>query len=196
VDTRLLARCPYFQHVLAAFQCPLLAVRLMKLSPGSIIKPHGDHDLSSDSDTVRFHVPVATNPDVDFRLNGERVILNEGECWYLRLSETHSVANRGQSDRIHLVLDAVVTPWVQERLQEASGAVDLSPLPTGSDLDRFRLMVLHNPSLQEQLRDVEYRDAFIDLVIQLASEAGCRTTAGEIEEAMRENRRRWREPLS
>ena len=40
VDTPLLARCPYFPQLLAAFQCPLHAVRLMKLTPGSIIKPH------------------------------------------------------------------------------------------------------------------------------------------------------------
>jgi len=31
-----------------------------------------------------------------------------GECWYLRLSDPHSVANRGTTDRVHLVVDAVV----------------------------------------------------------------------------------------
>src|SRR5262245_24022057 len=38
VDTPLLQRCPYFQEVLATFQCPLEAARLMRLAAGSVIK--------------------------------------------------------------------------------------------------------------------------------------------------------------
>lgn len=124
VDTPLLARCAYVQQVLAAFQCPLHAVRLMKLAPGSIIKPHADHDLAAEQGRVRLHIPVATNPDVDFRLNGEPIVMREGECWYLRLSDTHSVANRGHTDRVHLVVDALVTPWLEEQLMNAERAAD------------------------------------------------------------------------
>jgi len=119
VDTPLLARCPYFSQMLAAFQCPLHAVRLMRLTPGSTIKPHADHDLAAELGRVRLHVPVATNPDVDFRLNGEPIVMDEGECWYVRLSDTHSVANRGRTDRVHLVIDALVNPWLEEALKAA-----------------------------------------------------------------------------
>jgi hypothetical protein len=119
VDTPLLTRCPYFQQVLAVFQCPLHAVRLMKLTPGSIIKPHADHDLAAELGRVRLHIPIVTNADVDFQLNGEPVVMREGECWYLRLSETHSVANRGDLDRVHLVIDALTTPWLEEQLDGA-----------------------------------------------------------------------------
>jgi Aspartyl/Asparaginyl beta-hydroxylase len=119
VDTPLLARCEYLRQVLGAFQCPLQAVRLMKLTPGSVIRPHADHDLAAEQGHVRLHIPIATNADVDFQLNGEPVVMQEGECWYLRLSDTHSVANRGQSDRIHLVVDTLVTPWLEEQLTNA-----------------------------------------------------------------------------
>jgi hypothetical protein len=84
-----------------------------------VIKTHCDHDLDVEHGRVRLHVPIATNPDVDFRLNGERVTLGEGECWYLRLSDPHSVANAGDRDRIHLVIDAIVSPWLYERLERA-----------------------------------------------------------------------------
>jgi hypothetical protein len=114
VDTPLLARCPYFQTLLGALQCPLDAVRLMKLTPGSIIKEHSDHDLSFEEGHVRLHIPVQTNPAVEFYLNGERVILAEGECWYLRLSDPHRVSNRGSTDRVHLVIDASVNDWLKE----------------------------------------------------------------------------------
>jgi hypothetical protein len=191
VDTPLLARGAYFQQVLAAFECPLQAVRLMKLTPGSIVKPHCDHDLAAEHGRVRLHIPITTNPDVDFWLNGERVVMREGECWYLRLSDAHSVANRGQTDRVHLVIDALVDPWLQAQLTSAERAVDRSSAP--SDLERFRAAVRRDVSLQQRLRNVEDRDAFIALAVRLASESGCRTTADEIDGAMREARRRWRE---
>jgi len=119
VDTPLLAACPAIRSALAAFECPLESVRLMRLGAGSIIKTHTDHDLDVEHGRARLHVPIDTNPGVDFRLNGERVVLNEGECWYLRLSDPHSVANRGDRDRIHLVIDAIVSPWLLERLEAA-----------------------------------------------------------------------------
>ena len=109
-DTPFLARCEYFPEVLAAFPFPLDCVRLMKLTPGSVIKEHCDHDLAFETGAVRIHVPVTTNPDVDFRLNGDRLDLREGSAWYLRLSDPHSVANRGETDRVHLVIDARRSP--------------------------------------------------------------------------------------
>lgn len=115
-DTPFLAQCPYFANVLNTFNCPLLAVRLMKLTPNSIIKEHSDHDLSAECGTVRLHIPVTTNDAVDFRLNGEQVVMNSGECWYLRLSDPHSVQNNGTSDRVHLVIDATMNDWLSQKL--------------------------------------------------------------------------------
>jgi hypothetical protein len=38
--------------------------------------------------------------------------MRAGEAWYLRLSDPHAVANRGTSDRVHLVLDLVADDWL------------------------------------------------------------------------------------
>ncbi len=118
-DTRFLGTCPYFQDVLATFQCELGAVRLMKLAPGSRIKEHRDYDLDPEHGHVRLHIPVVTNPDVEFLLNGNRVSMNPGECWYLRLSDPHRVANRGTTDRVHMVVDAAVNSWLKNQLSQA-----------------------------------------------------------------------------
>ncbi len=115
-DTPFLERCPEIRRALASFDCPLKTVRLMGLTPGSAILEHRDYDLSAEEGTVRLHVPVVTNPDVEFRLNGTPVAMREGECWYLRLSDPHSVANRGAADRVHLVLDADVNAWLRGML--------------------------------------------------------------------------------
>jgi hypothetical protein len=119
-DTPLLAEAPYFRAVLAGFACPLQAVRLMRLAPGSTIKEHRDHDLRFEDGTVRLHIPVVTNRAVDFRLNGVRCVMAAGTCWYLRLSDPHSVANRGPADRVHLVIDAGVNGWLTDLFDRAA----------------------------------------------------------------------------
>ena len=112
VDTPFLQACPYFQTVLAAFDCPLTSVRLMKLTPGSVIKEHSDHDLAAEDGKARIHVPITSNRDVEFKVNGAPVPLALGEAWYLRLSDPHTVANRGETDRVHLVIDARMNDWL------------------------------------------------------------------------------------
>jgi hypothetical protein len=118
-DTPFLAPCPYFREVIATFPMAVTSARLMKLTPGSVIKTHRDNDLDAASTHVRFHVPVVTNPDVDFRLNDRRVVMEAGSAWYLRLSDPHSVANRGTEDRVHLVIDGFVDDWVRGLFAEA-----------------------------------------------------------------------------
>jgi GNAT superfamily N-acetyltransferase len=118
-DTPLLARCPYVRQVLAALSCPQQAVRFLRLRAGSIIKEHRDHELGFDDGEVRLHIPVITNPEVEFVLNQIRVTMNEGECWYLNVNLPHRVANRGPTDRIHLVIDCVVNDWLRALLLAA-----------------------------------------------------------------------------
>ena len=126
-DTALLARSPYFREVLATFRCPLQAVRLMRLTPGSIIKEHRDNDLQAECGVARLHIPIVTNRDVDFRLNGERVVLDPGSVWYLRLSDPHCVANHGSANRVHLVIDCIVDPWLSAVLSTPADLAQDAP---------------------------------------------------------------------
>jgi hypothetical protein len=92
----------------------------MRLTPGSQIKTHSDHDLDFESGMIRFHVPILTNPGVAFRLNGLAVPLTAGSAWYLRLSDPHSVDNFGDADRVHLVIDAVADDWAHDLLTRST----------------------------------------------------------------------------
>jgi hypothetical protein len=112
VDTDFLARTPYFAEVIAAFRCQVMSVRLMRLTPGSVIKEHKDHDLRAEEGVARIHVPVVTNDGVEFYLNREPVKMLPGEAWYLRLADPHSVVNNGAETRVHLVIDVVVDDWM------------------------------------------------------------------------------------
>lgn len=124
VDTPFLALTPYIRTVLLALGAPLQAVRLMRLGPGSVIKEHRDHDLSFEDGMVRLHVPVTTHDGVDFRLNGVRCPMPAGSSWYLRLSDPHSVTNPGPTSRVHLVIDAAVTPGIVALMQRAAAAAE------------------------------------------------------------------------
>jgi len=131
VDTAALRAAPYYREVLAAFQTTLFAARLMRLAPGSVIKEHTDVGLEFGEGVARVHVPVLTNPDVEFDLNGSRVIMPAGSCWYLRLSDPHRVANRGATDRVHLVVDLKVNGWLTKVVRSAvSGQREVGPART------------------------------------------------------------------
>jgi hypothetical protein len=121
-DTPMLAACPYYRTVLDSFACPLQAVRLMRLTPGSVIKEHSDHDLCFEQGSVRLHIPITTNDGVAFELNRRRVTLEAGSCWYLRLSDPHRVINQGDADRVHMVIDATVNDWVEAAFAAAAEA--------------------------------------------------------------------------
>ena len=121
-DTPMLANCAYFREVLGAFACEVQSVRLMRLTPGSVIREHSDHDLGAEAGMARIHVPITTNPDVTFELNRRRVEMAAGSAWYLRLSDPHRVANNGARDRVHLVADLVVNDWLIDLLRRAQTA--------------------------------------------------------------------------
>jgi len=120
VDTMMLDRAPATREVLGLFHCPLRAVRLMRLTPGSVIRRHQDSGLDPESGMARIHIPIVTGPGVEFLLNGVPVEMMPGSAWYLRLSDPHEAVNRGGGDRVHLVIDAWMNDWLLEALRAAA----------------------------------------------------------------------------
>lgn len=119
-DTVFLEQCPYIQEVLATFHCPLLAVRLLKLDAGAVIKEHRDAELHFEKGEIRLHIPVITHDEVYMYLDKERVHPREGECWYMNFNLAHSIKNESPVNRIHLVIDAEVNDWVKEIFTQPS----------------------------------------------------------------------------
>lgn len=125
-DTPALRACAYLQQVLSAFHCPIASARLLKLSMGSRVREHVDHDLGVGSGWARLHIPLVTHPLVEFYVQDERVIMGEGECWYIDASLPHRLANRSPIDRVHLVFDCLVNDWLRGQLR-AGGYVARAP---------------------------------------------------------------------
>ena len=116
-DTPALAACPYFREMIDSFQTEIRGVRLLRLTPGSMLKEHTDHESTDEDGVLRLHIPVVTNPDVVFLLNGTRVVMEAGSAWYLRLRDSHSVANRGATDRVHMLVDLVMNDRLSRMLK-------------------------------------------------------------------------------
>ena len=116
-DTPLLHSCPAIQSWLSSFQCSLLSVRLLNLKRNSVIKEHRDHELSFEHGEARLHIPIFTNPTVEFYLNNVLVKMEERDCWYINANLPHRVSNLGATDRIHLVVDCEVNEWIRMLFQ-------------------------------------------------------------------------------
>jgi mannose-6-phosphate isomerase-like protein (cupin superfamily) len=186
-DTPLLARCPNVRSLLASLRCPYTSVRLLRLRAGSRIREHRDDDLSLESGEIRLHVPVRAHPDVHFLVAGERVEMQEGECWYVDLSLPHRVENRSPSDRIHLVVDCTVDAWLASLFPPGTAA---APDPREA-FARFRSLVLADPSLQEFLDEELDPERFAARAVALGRARGLRFGAAEVHAALSAGRRAW-----
>ena len=112
--TPVLKECPYFKEVIAQFKCPIESARILRLGVGAQIKPHRDHALGYEDGTFRLHIPIRTNPQVEFKLDDELLQMLPGECWYTNVNYVHSVKNGGDSDRFHLIIDGTRNGWSDE----------------------------------------------------------------------------------
>lgn len=94
------------QHLAAIGEPPsILRANLVLLKALCSIARHvdkGDFLRSSH----RIHIPIASNPECVFEVDGEYRHLPEGEMWEVdNTGKYHSVSNGGKTDRIHLIVD-------------------------------------------------------------------------------------------
>ncbi len=79
---------------------------IISMNPKSRIRVHKDR---GDSLYVarRFHVPIKTNEQIFFIVDGEKFNLAEGTAYELNNVKYHSVRNNSDETRIHLIVDVI-----------------------------------------------------------------------------------------
>lgn len=102
--TPALKECQYLQQVIGSLDAVIGRVRLMRLSGGAEVTPHIDikHYWN---ERVRVHVPILTNPSVQFFCGDAQIHMAAGECWIFDTWREHRVINCADATRIHLVID-------------------------------------------------------------------------------------------
>lgn len=100
--------------------CPLLKVRLMRLEPLSQIGEHRDAFVG-DGYVFRLHIPLRTNPEVTFTVNGRGYHMAPGRVYSVDVTQLHSVANASRTeDRVHLVFDVLASPAYRRLVASAA----------------------------------------------------------------------------
>lgn len=79
-------------------------VMLARMAAGGVIRPHRDANLAAKW-PHKIHVPIITNDQVFFRVEGAHRVMAEGEAVEVNNMGTHSVENLGETERVHLIFE-------------------------------------------------------------------------------------------
>lgn len=101
-------------------------VMLARMAPGGVIHPHRDQNPAAKW-PHKIHVPLLTNDQVTFYVEGQGYHFPEGEAVEVNNMGVHGVANRGETDRIHLIfeyydLDQPEPDWLVSVQAQAAAA--------------------------------------------------------------------------
>ncbi|MGY2441811.1 aspartyl/asparaginyl beta-hydroxylase domain-containing protein [Pseudomonas sp. SDO52101_S400] len=183
---------PRWQQALQDLPLEIVSARLLRLGPGGQIHEHRDYDLDGENADLRLHIPLLSPPAVDFWLDGLRMPMSAGECWFLDLARPHRVDNRDSTARIHLVLDCRPGAWLEQMIADGLSS---TPQPDAEDsaLQRFQRLLAGDPSLSAALQGLRDPESFISQTLALAAERGLSFSREELHAAMRNGRRSWNE---
>jgi hypothetical protein len=96
-------------------------VMLARMAPGGVIHPHRDENPAAKW-PHKIHVPILTNQNVSFYVDGVGYQFAEGEAVEVNNMALHAVENRGSTDRIHLIfeyydIDQAEPAWIANLTQ-------------------------------------------------------------------------------
>ncbi|MFT4940958.1 MAG: hypothetical protein ACI88A_004019 [Paraglaciecola sp.] len=121
-NSEALCNSPNFLRVIDFFSshCNVTLVRLLRLEVGSSVAEHTDPTLAMhiEKSVVRLTIPIQSEEKVNFYLNHKIVAMRPGQCWYLRLSDPHSIEHNGEIERINMTIDLQPNEWLIENLQQ------------------------------------------------------------------------------
>jgi hypothetical protein len=130
-DTSLYSYFPEVRELLSFLDGEVHRVRFMRLAPGGgelqrhtdQVDPDAGNSLGA---LARLHFPLKTNDQVLFSTwdeNDQQLYYHFGlgECWVIDTRKPHMAVNGGESERIHLVVDTIVTPKLERMLIQSIG---------------------------------------------------------------------------
>ena len=100
---------PLMDSIIARWYPPggrIIRAMIARMPAGVRIDPHRDSHPSF-ACGHRIHVPIDTNPRVRFTVDGRPFNLQAGHVYEINNLKTHSVINKGVTDRTHLIFDYV-----------------------------------------------------------------------------------------
>jgi hypothetical protein len=153
-----LERAPLIRQVMGSFNTVIGRSRLMRLAPGASVLEHTDANYFW-RNHLRIHIPIVTDPAVSFRCGEREVHMAAGESWTFDNWRRHSVANRSDTTRIHLVIDTVGSAELWRLIGAGGGDARLFPFQPESEPElQFEdfpgLPVIHPVELRADLDEL------------------------------------------
>ena len=106
LPTPSLAALPYTRRVMGALDSVIGRSRFMRIPEEGDLYAHVDVAYYW-RDHLRVHVPVVSDPSVEFHCGNESVHMAPGEIWIFDTWQRHKVVNPAHHPRTHLVVDTV-----------------------------------------------------------------------------------------
>lgn len=98
----------YALDIIQNMPCAPHDIQIAVHTPGTKLPSHQDSN-----DRFRFHIPIITNPDARFIINGIDIHLPaDGWCYLVNTTYMHSTENLGNTDRVHVYGNI----WVEDIL--------------------------------------------------------------------------------
>ena len=127
-DTKVYKYFDEVRELLSFLDGDVHRVRFMRLAPsgGELLRHTDQVDPDAGNSLgalARLHFPLKTNKKVIFSTwNGdderETYHYGFGECWLIDTKKPHMAVNGGDHERIHLVVDTIVTPKLERMIVE------------------------------------------------------------------------------
>ncbi|MFA5885406.1 MAG: TIGR03032 family protein [Acidimicrobiia bacterium] len=121
LPTPSLAALPYTRRVMGALDSVIGRSRLMRIPEEGDLYAHVDVAYYW-RDHLRVHVPVVSDPSVEFHCGGESVHMAPGEVWVFDTWRRHKVVNPANHPRTHLVIDTVGSAALWDLIRNAEQA--------------------------------------------------------------------------
>lgn len=116
--TEALKNCPYIQQVMASFRSVIGRSRIMRLAGGENVSEHTDIHYYWHHH-IRIHVPIVTDPSIEFWCDRDKVHMAPGEAWVFDNWKMHKVLNPSGVARTHLVIDTTASAWLWDVIRRS-----------------------------------------------------------------------------
>lgn len=151
IPTAIMEKMPITKKLFEELGLEYFAIRIAKAVPDAFLWEHRDYIELGEEEKLRLHIPLVTNADANIQFSECSVHMAAGNIWKLDPTVSHAIANKGDTDRIHLILDCYLNDKLKAMIaKEMLDDENVAPLPAFSAEDSKRVFEMAGKLLREQ----------------------------------------------
>ena len=88
--------------------------------------PDSGYSMHCDTESLRYHIPLLTNPWAYFLINDTAYHMNQGKLYHLQTTENHTAFNLGTIPRLHIVFSTCTWPELDTAVEAEVNTVKVT----------------------------------------------------------------------